>query len=782
MDTMTEDNVTAVREAAEQVHDIFKPILNTERTMLPPVSDDTVIDLMRVFSLHRPDLRTSSAVQVAVCQKFCLLAPRLGLIRVEHDPQHAEFHWAAMRCLLAGFGHGAHAVATEILTSIYPQCPLVADIEYEAWIKDLHEAHQMCGLPVTLLSIPYHQLRGAVGQDEVRNLRDDPAAWWWLRPVAAVHVIKHTRVEGYHIRARYRGADIMFDSQRTVNIVLQRCRQLGPSLGFTGVGKPKAVVSQAALAEDSISHCITDGDLLGIMPRARAHHLITGPWARCLPDPTRMDGWVQHGLRLEGVYELRGTDVQAAHGSDEDILAYGWEVYIDTPEDRENRIRFDAARPRTVAEEHWPTDYLRAAFPNLVPCSPDVEAQYALIDAVLLVAAARHRLPDASREYPMLWVLPHVAEHSESTNQGKTLFMQLIAQSMTPGIPVVRCPDSSSAPDIRGFCHQWEQFGTVCLDEWRTPRTTNHPLFHDNIQSMITGKSVVIGKVMSNDPRPLRLTQPLVASAKCVSLPPDMVNRSLFLFLRTLTPEERANVDIVSLVETGRLPMLMSLSSRMWAEKLLTDPLLPQAMTTFRFNLHAAMAVRIMTTRYGITGPEAMDRLTKVADAMARRYRIHLGEAERTGLLTAMENPAAQTVRFAHFCENISVAEVSEWSGAFADLCVMRGVQPTDGLPIIDLLRARGLALGIMNPSPGEVYTAITGDRPGLSHAAIVNAITVELKSTLPRPGTVWVLPGDAGVSGWCIERCNPEATNSNQLRVTLAVLKAPRPDADSGG
>ena len=476
--------------------------------------------------------------------------------------------------------------------------------------------------------------------------------------------------------------------------------------------------------------------------------IIHGPWSAPVPRPAPRQ-FILHGHSLQGVWMAHKGVITELRGDDDDVMLWDWPTGSEalSPELIQGKRELEAALPETYIEQS-PAALTRQVFPNLsyadatAPVADDL-----LFDAVLMCDLLRNSVPVLRREMPLIMFLPSVPDFDNSTNQGKSAAAEYMARIMAPGISVCRVADTMSAPDQRAAADRIRQYGTIALDEWRPPRNADHLLAHDNLQSLITGGTVTSGRVMENTGE-IRLFHSIVASAKAIQFPPDMINRSLFIFLNTLTPEQRTNSPWLRGLRDGTLSLQARLGLYAEAERENYSARLLQSRMvsseTMRFEGLNTL-IDMMCEARSVPRVE-VDRSIL---AMRRRYGEHLGLAGDTGVLRAYSAGAGVAITIADLFD-IGPDQCRELRS------LMESHRGRRDFPLNTTILVKALKdlYGIdQRENNSKLIARITGDEVRMASRGALIRISTAVKERLTDPGIEYMLPGLAGIEGWCIRR-----------------------------
>lgn len=627
------------------------------------------------------------------------------------------------RCFFSGAGFENWCALARELCDLYPSCPFDPTQTYQSWMEDLHTAHKTCGWPVTLGWVDFY------ATPEVDGFHD------WMTAIAWMHVVKHCRREGVDtLVISYRGIVDKIDSPGRGSLFPVQWKTSLPAihqaLCAMGKGGKQAAVNHA-LARIRLDS-MTERKALGGLPG----FILRGDWSTTVC-AARGHSFMRHDLRLDGVWEARGGKIRVVDGDDEDIMDWAWNVRGATVASAQlKRRRFEQMLPATY-KEGSPAAMLMEWFPHwIVPGGGTVEreAYFALIDSVLCASVVRRMVTALDSEFPLMLILPEDPTAETSTNQGKGLLTRALSTGMVGDIPRPRtAPDSGSAPDSRSIASVVRQWGTVALDEFQVPATKSHLLSRDNLQSLCTGGEVTSGLAHENGDGNVALGHSIVVNSKCLDLAPDLMNRSLVLFLGPCSDDQRARVDIKRLIESGAVGLRLRLAAIGCAEKHYlaeaaeNDIDLPAASGSWRFTAHRAMAARLMSSRTGVGDDAACTALDTIADDMFDALRQHQLAADASGLSSSTETG-----------KNIRLPWPAIWFGVSEEsvdaVCAsikLSGMshQGVPAVSVSELLRLRLDHTG----SPGRVLSTIlsytSGSNLRVSNIAVARAASDSLKS-----------------------------------------------------
>jgi hypothetical protein len=755
---ITAENLATQRKQAEDVANINHMIPDARDTRnVPP---DVVEMLNAAGDRYGPtDLDSTDDEQLRVMSQWCELLPHLNFVPLVHEPDQADWHWSGVRCILAGVGFEAHAALANQLNMVYPQCPLRPDETKDEWMKALAVAHQQSGIPACLARLPWSAVRGLPSVDA--DAMDDMGLNW-ATAAALLHFLKHVRIHGDEVRVLFRSSAAMYRRDTSTNVLNAQPRLMAGLLASLRMIRMDGRNKEHAVSAIGTSRCmgwLTFSSLLAVASLSRAPgNVIVGTFTALAPDPSA-EGWFQHGLRLVNAWSVGSEVTHPFSGTDAMIMGYAWNTETLSEEQDDIYATLAEAVPSTFTVDS-PTSILRQYQPNfVVDWVPDIDAYESLLDSLICVAVMRGQVPGSRREFPVLWVMPDEPTQRGSTDQGKTAVVGAIGGAMTPGILVSRPPDTNSSPDMRVVASMIKKDGTIALDEWAMPKTQTHPLSARNLQTLATGGVIPMGEVLANNPEPVRLHQPVVAGAKCITIPEDVRNRSLFILLRKLNSAERMDIARYRSVVSGEVSLRMRLAALGLVERFNLSALDAIPSLAFRFSVHLAVALRLYTLRSGKTGPQALAALEGTIRAMDARMLQHDIDADLSGLASEMASGEILQVRAHDVFGGLS----------HEDLCTLGDLMKQvsrDGVVTAGQLLRSCAVRDVNAKTIRGLITGLTGSPPKANDRAINMAFAQDLARHMREVGDEWLLPDIAGLDGWRLKRVANGA--NNVLRVRL--------------
>jgi hypothetical protein len=657
-----------------------------------------------------------------------------------------SFVFSRARCFFSGAGWENWQVLARDICVLYSTCPFDPDQSRQSWLEDLSIAHKTCGWPVTLGWADFYSV------PEVDGWHD------WMQAIGWMHVTKHCRRDGNALVIAYRGTIDSIDSPGRGSLCPAQWKTslsaIHQMLAALGKGGKQAAVNHA-LARLRLDDFI-ERKALGGLPGT----ILRGDWSTTAC-AARSASFLRHDLRLDGVWEARGGKIRPVEGDDEDVMDWSWNlVGASIGAAQQKRNRFEAMLPRTY-QEGSPAAMLMEWFPHwIVPPagSMDREAYFALIDAVLAASVVRRMIGALDNEFPLLLILPDDPTAEASTNQGKGLLTRALSTGMVGDIPRPRtAPDSNSAPDSRSIAAVIRQWGTVALDEFQIPSTKSHILSRDNLQSLCTGGEVTSGMAHENGDGNVSLGHSIAINSKCLDLAPDLMNRSLVLFLGPCGDAQRARVDVMRLIMSGAVGLRLRLAAIGCAERYYlaeaaeNDMNLPAAKGSWRFTAHRAMAARLMMARNpGLDVETTCRALDTIAEDMNESLAQHQLAADASGLSASAETG-----------KNIRLPWPAIWHGVSEEsveaivASIKTAGKSAHGVPTVtvgELLRLRLDHTGQPGRMLATILSYTSGSSLRVSNIAVARAASDALKTfyareiqeSLEKKAPVWAsMPGE---------------------------------------
>lgn len=653
---------------------------------LPIISEQLFPSTMSLDDFAKLAATATTPPESLVSQLVTLL-PLLGLIPAG-EANNLEWRWSRVACVFAG----ADLTILRQLQVAYDDCPLPLSIS---------TAHQNSGWPTTMLGWSWQQLTSTVPADHPYTA--------WIHTITLAHIIRYTRLspEGNTLSVLYDGTRIKIPTDNAASTLAPTPKTL--KLLLHALRCPKEHILTTAVA--TWLQKLPTSSLIRTQPVSTLPGcVLVSPYCALLPAADHED---QPRLRLSGVWLAQGGVIAPTNGDPDDILAYDWPEVAPDP---------DAARayaetiPATYHPWQTPAAVIHEAFPQLTAANYGTAQE---LDAYLNALFCSQLLdPQPRREKPLVLVMPADPDPYSSTNQGKSWLVHALANVLAPGIPLTAVSASDSQTVARKVAYDIRQHGTLCLDEWTPPTAPAHPLAHASLQSLLTGGSISVGQVMSNEGLSVALRWPLFASCKTIHVPPDLLNRSLFFHLEPLTDDQRGAGRLIADITSGKISTRIRLAALALIEKANLNQYITATDTTahgMRYPVLRACVLALGGTDAGYKKMQAAQRgHRRSADASGLSAQVEANVVLRVSildLLTDMSYVQWQTL--------IAVAEeysTSKSKGLFTLTGILKGRQEVLGcahLPYYSLLER------------------LTGRRDRVSDRAVQLALAADCKALL---------------------------------------------------
>ena len=754
---MSAFNVDALRHRASAVVDIRRPLPDTG--WFKGWDTSSLTELAAACEIG-VDLRPTTPLKRAVFGRFVRLLPTLGLEPPPQDTGQEDYAWAGVRCLLAGAGYEAHAELARALTSVHPRAPFRSDISYEQWVEEVQAAHEQCGVPVTLTLARYRDLARAAGEfDEARNYQ-------WLHAASAIHVLKHLRMAPDGLRLMYRGQAFLYWTDADTNDFKARqviYQLVAERLFGKADGRSKHAAAAPLIGTGALSK-MSYRNLLGVSPMsALPPDVLYGMWSGTEPASEETSSFTETGLRLAGVWRGSNGLITVERGDEELVLAYGWRIIPETQEQSARRHVYATNLPTEYDKEALPVDYIRKAFPNLdTRWTAHQHGILAMYDAMISSAVLRYyRRDDLAREYPMIWVMPSSPTPEQSTNNGKTVAMTGMMGAICPSCPITGTKDGDSAPDNRAVASIIRIYGTVCLDDWRPPRSKGHLLYRDTLQRLATGNAEASGEVRENNPTPLMLRESMLINAKCADLPPDLINRSVFMYFGALSEAQRQQTPVASAFTSGKAGTLMRLSALHWVRELELLKTEPIGHPAFRFPVLLSAAVAYCRHRMGTTAEAALAEVAAACEDMYHHHAVHFTEADASGVASEQEGRMACSIRLTDIFLDTNFPELEV-------MCTVASAYDGGRVSASQLIRARARVC-LTNP-PHSLHDSLVQlglNIPSMADRNITASLGMDIRRVMPNVGDTYHILG-APIGDWILTRVPDQQSGGARVKMDL--------------
>lgn len=754
------------RRMAAGISDPCVPLVDDETKGKIPVPIDSLEIAARAAG-WAPSAVTAPFV-LTCARRFIETAGMLGLLpsAPEGDP-YLDLKWSTWRVVISSFGFPAWRELATLLVARVPGCPFDPEQPIEDWYETAIKARQSSGVPLSLPRIPWQAWCGAAraGFDA-----------FYLREVVLWHVVRHAFVsaDGERINVIYSGTGVTHPLTSLTDVFTAPIYSMFKThLRLPGAGGKKVPDHLGLACADVIPKLSPQRLLRQRRPLTLDPHIMPGPGVRLRWCATE-DPYFEHHCALEGIAVcVDGTPevLDLADQEAADVLTWDW--ISGKAEDHavaDRQRQWLAALP-DVAPDGRPSQILQAAFPNLKFIDDD---HACLLDAVMVCDLIRRRDHGEgtllSREFPLLAILPYTPTVEGSTNTGKTALVEVIARAFHPEIEVKTITDTS-APTKRTIAAIIDAFGFVALDEWRMPvEGSDHLLAHSGMQSLCTGKSVGMGKVLSNEDNSVRLASSIVLNAKYLPMPDDLLLRSVYLWVdpRGNGGDPKEIAARWNAISSGQVSLNLRLSAlRMLDQWEGIDDLRGYAPNNDQWRMvgHRVCAARICAAVNGIGMDEALGRIDRAVATQVAQHQQLTQAAIESGLVARYENPITATLDLAVLFESVPpnvdpkhrADQLITLAKTAINLTTTRGKAGTFGpgglaKAFADFIRARNTALS--GKPNSEVYAYLLGPKfQGLSDKDVALRIGQALRGACPMIGSRWALPDLFGIDGWHITR-----------------------------
>jgi len=726
-----------VEQASREAHDPCTP--GEKFALLFP--DWDFERAARNFSPHSKDKMLIHVMGVVV-----RLLPQLSIAPLQVDEKCEDYSWATVICIFAAAGHHHWPALCDMIRQNYSMFPYGQE-DYAAWDKLITQASVDSGWPVTVPLMEWKHMGKQAIELELEHY--GPA-----KLVGLLHVIKHAylNADATHVIIKLHGGTQALNvrtAQSLASGVAER-GAMSKALSATAEqrGKSKADVPHIYGVRWALD-ALTPKNLIrqrriGTLPPT----MLSGNWSSMISDPSTMHGFIQHGLKLTGVWQAMSGVITETTGSASDVLTWEWDSTDPFSAEKLKAKRdFERVLPDTYTTQ-YPHRVFLEAFPNL---QDQNDAMGVLFDLPIYADLLRRYEPALELEYPMVVFLPSDPTFENSTNQGKTAATLVYASTMVPGIKITRIRDTGTgAPQARADVAKiHDSGGTLALDEWKMPKSDSHILSHDNLQSLIVGGTITAGKAGENGGE-IQLSHSITASAKCLSFPPDMINRCVFLFLDLLTQAQKDNAVQLSAVRNGEAALLMRLGA--WAD--IEDNGIVQL-------LHAA------AKSSGVMRFEGCNALSKIlcelrgVDHAAfetairhnrTRFMEHSNAADDSGLSRAMANPSSARISMSDVF-HMDIAQLN-LTKATADIHAERRCVGSIWVTATQMWKSLLVTHGFDESANfNELMPKLMGGAEKAANRIMATRLTNEVKRRLDE-GQFMMHPDPlVAMEGWCIAR-----------------------------
>lgn len=727
--------------------------------------------------IPNPDAVDEALSQVLI--RLVEMSPLIpGLLPPLH-PSKPEFQWSTCTALFSAFGHAYWPTICEAMHQVRNDCIWSAADTYTEWKEQAEEARRSSGIGLALPAVSLRRLASAVEREKEAV----PQPWHYF--VAAFHLLRYLRTSPqYGFVSTFGGRSIgitVSDDATTIGSAPRVIAAITEAINLPLPGSEKSR-HPIGLAAHFLLRKLSRSALLSRRPLSDLPGaVLAGPWTHYGPSADHTDRWWDHGLGLRGGYIAAGGIVRSVHTfklAADDLLGYEWSPGAP---DSETYKAFDLWRASivpTYGQGERPTSALLRYCPQLRFVS---DTHRAYVDAILLAGVLRSSTQILTYEYPMLLLLAGAPSAEQSTNNGKTGATQVLLHSQAPACPIIVASRSTASQERRSVAVSAAMHGTIGLDEWSCAVDPEHLLNRENLQTLCTGGRVTFGLVRDNGAHTLSLRTNIVANAKALKLPEDLINRAAFIFCDPLTDEQRADAAAYRSILSGAAATAVRLAAVGYVETHAEDLQVPQHASTtasgLRFAGHRHLAAVVLSKEHGTTVAAALEGVDEGYREMVAAYHQHSLEASQSGLMAELASSGnGGDIGLPHLFDMFSLGEMSRvmtaWDAAVRDL----GRKAMFGAPVGALMRAAAYAQFMKDPNaslPQAVGRHLNDDEiEMLRPRALDRRMLADVLRHLPKVGMTYPLPGMLGLGGWGVQRCPDE----NSRHFFALVCRAPTP------
>lgn len=555
------------------------------------------------------------------------------------ESSQPDLAWAWVRVLFAGFGFELHGECTDALRAVHDSCPFERDESQSDWFKSANSARLLTGWPLCTVRMDWTTVAQSFGTTagEAGFPHD------WLRALAVTHLAKYGRRTSDSTKHWfvYRGGtqDIRLSTNEPFSPLASALSRHERALSTTfRLGKERK--------KDHHKPSVALRHVLGRVTLASFERLkpvtdtpkdwLLGPHPRLVPTSLQT-GLIPVSLKVSNVWSMAISSTPTSPQLQIDVSPLPPSASLfdyDWPDDDLTQADADFASrvPTSLTNYELPFDRILSVFPNAVPPVDDAEGYRALLNAALIAPF----IPGC-REFPPIYICPHIPTDEGATSTGKSTLAKALAAVYSPALNDVGTirVGNDGAPSARNILALIERHGTAALDEFLLSKDPDHPMSEAKILNLATGDSVSFGKALSNAADTVRLTAPLMLASKVVRGKIDMFNRSLRIELTPLTGA--MTNQTYTLLTSGAWSTETSLHARAAALMYgglvsLTKDQLAYPPEHYRFHTIRALAVLLLARAENLTVDVATTRIDSVHAAIIQRHMEQLIKSMDTGL------------------------------------------------------------------------------------------------------------------------------------------------------
>lgn len=662
------------------------------------------------------------------------------------ESSQPDLTWAWVRVLFAGFGYARHAEVTDALSQTHDYCPFDRDESASDWFKAANSARLLTGWPLCTVRMDWDAVANAFGT----TAGEPQFPNQWLSALAVTHLAKygHRSQDSERHWFVFRGGtqDMRFSTHDPMSPLESAMSKhaKGLALALHLRPQPKKQHHRPSVAMRSVLGKVTLASFERLKPMTDVpKDWLLGPHPRLSPIATQ-PGLIPVQLAVSNIWTMRLASTVASPQLQINVepapptpgmLDYDW------PDEELTQADTDFAKriPGNLTNYELPFDRILQVFPNAVPPVDDAEGYRALLNAALIAPF----IPGC-REFPPIYICPHIPTDEGATSTGKSTLAKALATVYSPALNDVGSirVGNDGAPSARNILALIERHGTAALDEFLLSKDPDHPMSEAKILNLATGDSVSFGKALSNAADTVRLSAPLFFASKVVRGKIDMFNRSLRIELTPLT----AAMDhkTYQLLTSGSWSTETSLHARAAALMYsgvveLTKDTLAYPPEHYRFHTIRALAVLLLSRAENLTTTAATQRIDTVATQIIARHQEQLIRSMDTGLSVNAAESGTAMFTFDHlFGPDVMDDDVFLSAGALGNR------------PIRDFLRLacdqRGMSAARM---VGETYGE---DFTGSERQLVISLNRSLVKALANGPAK---LQGQRGLDGWHVSCAN---------------------------
>lgn len=605
-----------------------------------------------------------------------------------------RYRRAPLLAIVAGLGEPmVRVVARQLAEGDHPGWDEVAACSDADLVGLVIEARGMAGFPLSLLRVSYPSFQalcvmgcGDDGEDnEAACGTEGGIAPSFAGAMAIVHVLRHARLmtdatTGEHsIRVIFEGlkVEIPVPREGLAQPITARINQgvlsvLASTLKIN-ISKARNAPLIADLNRQALARLT-----LETLPKQLSvpANVLVPPTVTVTPDHVdRVRDWVQTGVRLPGVGEinLETGAVRPIAPRGAGPLSYNFRLSeVALGHDARISDSYLGKFPSVIPGELPGNRIINSVFRNIVTMNGRDDLSWvitALIDTWFVGNLLRTELRGSpigealDREFPGIFICAADVGEVQTSGQGKTTLMMLLARTLVPDIRETRTTRESGEVRQRSSAQELIRTGMLAADEFRIPEkgTGDNVFDREGLATMGTGGSVPVGQVGKNQAAAKYLFSPLICG-KYFHVPRDLQMRFFPIRVGHFTPETTTDEATQESIVTGQLPKILRISGLVYCQRhslvhLIRNAKLGTIDIRFRFpGFLGIFAVLFGSERIG-EFIDGVDAIRSAAIGVAE-------EARRTGKLAA--NGQGLGVHPAMLMENIEEPDLWLLSKAWA--------------------------------------------------------------------------------------------------------------------